>query len=150
MPPETPVSLARRGFADGQRGPSPCGTGLVGYRADVPDPPVTTPPLRLLQNAMQAYTWRLKALSSNVANLDTPGYNRLSVRFEDALQTARRADASGARDHVVARMQQDGRPPLLEDELMELADTQMRTQLTTRALHEHFARLRTGITGRQG
>ena len=99
---------------------------------------------------MQAYTWRLKALSSNVANLDTPGYNRLSVRFEDALQTARRADASGARDHVVARMHQEGRPPVLEDELMELADTQMRTQLTTRALHEHFARLRTGITGRQG
>ena len=99
---------------------------------------------------MQAYTWRLKALSSNVANLDTPGYNRLSVSFEESLQAARRADASGPRDHVVVRMQQDGRPPILEDELMALADTQMRTQLATRALHEHFARLRTGITGRQG
>ena len=99
---------------------------------------------------MQAYTWRLKALSSNVANLDTPGYNRLSVSFEESLQSARRSGAHPTRDHVSAQMVQDGRPPVLEDELMELADTQMRTQLATRALHEHFARLRTGITGRQG
>lgn len=99
---------------------------------------------------MQAYTWRLKALSSNVANLDTPGYNRLSVSFEESLQRARRSETGMNREYVVAQMQQDGRPPILEDELMELADTQMRTQLATRALHEHFARLRTGITGRQG
>lgn len=99
---------------------------------------------------MQAYTWRLKALSSNVANLDTPGYNRLSVSFEESLQTARRSGMGADRDHVAAKMVQEGRAPVLEDELMELADTQMRTQLATRALHEHFARLRTGITGRQG
>ncbi len=107
--------------------------------------PVTTPPLRLLQNAMQAYTWRLKGLASNVANLDTPGYNRMSVDFEDQLQRARRA---GAADQVGARLVEDGRAPLLEDELMEIADTQMRTQLATRALHEHFALIRAGITGR--
>ena len=99
---------------------------------------------------MQAYTWRLKALSSNVANLDTPGYNRLSVTFEESLQTARRGALSRPSDAIAARMVEDGRPPVLEDELMELADTQMRTQLATRALHEHFALLRTGITGRQG
>lgn len=94
---------------------------------------------------MQAYTWRLKGLASNVANLDTPGYNRMSVEFEDHLQRARRG---GDTDGVGARLVEDGRPPVLEDELMEIADTQMRTQLATRALHEHFAMLRTGITGR--
>ena len=106
---------------------------------------MTTPPLRLLQNAMQAYTWRLKGLAANVANLDTPGYNRLSVEFEDHVQRARRGGDAGA---VGARMMEDGRPPQLEDELMEIADTQMRTQLATRALHEHFALIRSGITGR--
>ncbi len=99
---------------------------------------------------MQAYTWRLNALSSNIANLDTPGYNRLSVSFEESLQSARRSGMDTDRDNVAAQMVQEGRPPILEDELMELADTQMRTQLATRALNEHFARLRTGITGRQG
>ena len=110
---------------------------------------MTTRPLRLLQNAMQAYAWRMEGLASNVANLDTPGYNRVSVRFEEDLQRARRS-GPGATDAVAAQMVEDGRPPLLEDELMELADTQMRAQLATRALHEHFARVRTGITGRAG
>jgi hypothetical protein len=39
-------------------------------------------------------------------------------------------------------------PPVLEDELMGLADTQMRQQLATRALTAHFGLLHTGITGR--
>ena len=95
---------------------------------------------------MEAYQWRLQALSANVANLDTPGYDRLSVEFEEQLQQARRG--AGHADAVGATAVEEDRPPLLEDELMEIADTQMRTQLTARALHEHFARLRTGITGR--
>lgn len=107
---------------------------------------MTTPSLRLLQNAMTAYTWRLDGLASNVANLDTPGYERLSVRFEAELQRARRGGPGLAED-VRGEMLQEGRPPVLEDELMELADTQMRVQLASRALHEHFARVRTGITG---
>ena len=109
---------------------------------------MTTPSLRLLQNAMQAYTSRLTSVSSNIANLDTPGYQRLTVGFEDALQQARHAGRPA--DAVAARMGQEDRPPQLEDELMELADTQMRTQLATRALHDQFALIRTGITGRQG
>ena len=97
---------------------------------------------------MQAYTSRLTSVSSNVANLDTPGYQRRTVGFEEALQRARRT--GGPADAVTARMGQEARPPQLEDELMELADTQMRTQLATRALHDQFALIRTGITGRQG
>ena len=97
---------------------------------------------------MQAYTWRLEGLASNVANLDTPGYNRLSVRFEQSLQQARRG--TGDVDGVSAEMTQVGRPPQLEEERMEIADTQMRAQLASRALHEHFGLIRTGITGRAG
>ena len=107
--------------------------------------------LQLLRNAMQAYHWRTQALASNIANLDTPGYERMSVSFEDALQEARHT-VPGARDlsSVEPEMEiQDG-PPVLEDELMELADTQMRTQLASRALREHFSLMRTGITGHSG
>ena len=115
--------------------------------ADLRTRPVDTAPLRLLQNAMGAYELRLQALSANVANLDTPGYTRLGVSFEETLQRAHRSRAVDA-SRVEGRLVADDRPPLLEDELMELADTQMRTQLATRALHEHFALIRTGITGR--
>jgi flagellar basal-body rod protein FlgB len=39
-------------------------------------------------------------------------------------------------------------PPVLEDELMNMADTQMRAQFSTRTLHDHFEMIRSGITGR--
>ncbi len=108
-----------------------------------------TEKLRLLQNAMQSYQWRRRALSSNIANLDTPGYQRVSVSFEEHLQDARHEVPSLRRtSEVSARMNVEEGPPILEDELMGLADTQMRTQLTTRALREHFKLMRTGITGR--
>ena len=108
-----------------------------------------TSKVRLLRNAMEAYNWRLKAHAGNIANLDTPGYQRLSVSFEKQLQDAMHSVA-GPRDptDIHARMRIEDGPPVLEDEMMELADTQMRTQLTTRALREHFDLMRTGIVGR--
>ena len=58
----------------------------------------------------------------------------LSVSFEDVLQEARQSVA-GLRDgtEVEPRMLVEDGAPVLEDELMELADTQMRTQLASRA-----------------
>ncbi len=108
-----------------------------------------TTKLGLLRQAMGAYALRSRTLANNVANLATPGYERLGVAFEEALQQARRSP-EGIEDpsRFAPRVRAEGRPPLLEDEMMELADTQMRTQLATRALSEHFALMRTGITGR--
>lgn len=108
-----------------------------------------TPKYSLLRQAMTAYSLRARTLAANVANLDTPGYQRLGVSFEETLVRARRR--LGGLDEatpLAARVRAEGRPPLLEDEMMELADTQMRTQLATRALSEHFALVRTSITGR--
>ncbi|MEX0822373.1 MAG: flagellar basal body protein [Rhodothermales bacterium] len=110
-----------------------------------------TDQLKLLTNAMQAYAWRSKALSSNIANLDTPDYRRMSVKFEESLQEAtHRIDGAERMSEITPKMQVEDTPPILEDELMELADTQMRTQLASRALREHFDLLRTGITGNAG
>ena len=50
---------------------------------------------------------------------------------------------------VEPRMKVGDTTPVLEDELMNLADTQMRTQFSTKTLHDHFQMLRTSITGRQ-
>ena len=106
------------------------------------------PKLNLLAQAMKAYNWRMQALSSNVANLDTPGYQRMSVSFEETLQDVRHSvDAVHGMEDVEPRMKVEDTSPILEDELMELADTQMRTQLASRALRKHFDMMRTGITG---
>lgn len=111
---------------------------------------IETERITLLGNALKAYNWRLKALSSNLANMDTPGYQRISVKFEEALQEVRHA-VPGLRQttDVQPRMKVGGTAPILEDELMNMADTQMRTQFSTKALHDHFQMLQSSITGRQ-
>lgn len=110
---------------------------------------IETPRIKLLNHALLAYNWRLKALASNLANLDTPGYQRLSVSFEETLQEVRH-EVPGLRHttEVRPRMRVDASRPVLEDELMNLADTQMRAQFSTRALSDHFKMIQTGITGR--
>ncbi|MEM1126015.1 MAG: flagellar basal body protein [Bacteroidota bacterium] len=109
-----------------------------------------TQPVHLLRHAMRAYQLRTEALTSNLANMDTPGYRRLHVSFEEALQDARNGLGGTEPHRVEASMHVGDGPPILEDEMMDLADTQMRTQLGARALREHFTMLRTGITGRTG
>ena len=109
------------------------------------------PKLNMLAQAMKAYSWRMQALSSNVANLDTPGYQRMSVSFEETLQDVRHSiETSRGVEDVAPHMRVEAEAPILEDELMELADTQMRTQLASRALRKHFQMMRTGITGQPG
>ena len=106
---------------------------------------------RLLANAMDAYSLRQKMTASNVANIDTPGYKRVSVSFEQELQQADRGETGKSRlDSVHAKVVQTDDRPVLEDELLEMADTQMRVQLVTRALRHNFNQLRAGITGRSG
>ena len=112
---------------------------------------MVTNKLRLLANAMQAYSLRAQTTASNLANLDTPGYKRMSVKFEESLQNARNTiDGSEALARVEPSVDVQDGAPILEDELMEFADTQMRTQLVSRALQTHFDALRTGITGHSG
>lgn len=42
----------------------------------------------ILEKALDAQALRQKVLASNIANVDTPRYKRLDVRFEDALAKA--------------------------------------------------------------
>jgi flagellar basal-body rod protein FlgB len=42
----------------------------------------------LLESGIKAETLRQKAISNNVANLQTPGYRRLGVKFEQMLDKA--------------------------------------------------------------
>lgn len=112
---------------------------------------MVTNKLKLLANAMQAYTMRAQTTTSNLANIETPGYRRMSVKFEETLQETRNSiEGDGALARVQPGIEVGTNAPILEDELMEMADTQMRTQLATRALREHFDTLRMGIIGHSG
>lgn len=105
----------------------------------------------LLAKAMDAYSLRQKMTASNVANIDTPDYKRTSVSFEEELREADDgALGSQEIDTVNPKIVQTDEEPILEEELMEMADTQMRVQLVTRALRHNFDQIRAGITGRSG
>lgn len=99
---------------------------------------------QLLAKAMDSYSLRQEITSSNIANIDTPGYNRHSVEFESALQEAQQ---SGKAMHDVnPSIKETGDEVVLENELLEMADTQMRVQMVTRSLRHHFDTLQAGIT----
>lgn len=110
---------------------------------------IDTKHTQLLKTALDAYSLRQKAIASNVANIDTPGYKRMEVPFEEQLQKAQQmttgnTDLSG----IQPAMQETEEKPFIEDEMMTLADTQIRAQLVTRSLRHNFQLLRAGITGR--
>ncbi len=98
---------------------------------------------------MSAYALRLKVLANNIANVDTPGFERSSVSFEDKLQKARRLNSPTVRpDEIVASVKAEDTPPSLEEELLQLTETQMRNHVASRAMRDHFSVMRTAITGR--
>jgi len=107
---------------------------------------------KLLAKAMDVYTLRNKITAANISNIDTPGYKKGTVKFEEEL--SRRLDSGFTSKKQVADLNpvisQTDEKPIIEDELMELADTQIRVQMVTRALRHNFEQLRMGIIGRAG
>lgn len=103
---------------------------------------------RMLANAMDAYSLRNKALASNIANIDTPGYRRLEVSFEEEMGRALKGATGKNIDDIHGKVSTSSQKMELEDEMMELADTQIRTQIVTKELRHHFTMLRSAILGR--
>ncbi|MCC5926868.1 MAG: flagellar biosynthesis protein FlgB [Bacteroidetes bacterium] len=102
---------------------------------------------KLLGRAMDAMTLRQRITAANVANADTPGYRRHQVNFEDELRRVQDSGNSRAMRDVTASIEETDQPVVLEDELMEMADTQIRVHMLTRSLRHHFDLMRIGVTG---
>lgn len=102
---------------------------------------------QLLAKAMDTYTLRQRVTAANIANADTPGYNQTSVKFEDELQRAQIKGGIGEMKEVNPTIVQSDQKVVIEDELIEMSDTQMRVNLVSRSLRHHFELLRNGITG---
>lgn len=96
---------------------------------------------------MDAYSLRQKMTSANIANADTPGYKRHEVQFEEELQRAQQSKGVAGMKNVDAAIIPTDENVVLEDEMIEMADTQIRVQMVTRSLRHHFSVLKNGITG---
>ncbi len=102
---------------------------------------------QLLGKTMDALTLRQKITSANIANMDTPGYKKLDVRFENELRQVQENQGVRGMKEVNPTIVETDEAPVLENEMLEMADTQIRVNVMTRSLRHHFDMLKTGITG---
>lgn len=102
---------------------------------------------QLLARTMDTLTLRQRVTAGNIANADTPGFNKHRVDFEEELQRVKNSEGVRGMKEVTPSIVETDQKIELEDELLEMADTQARVQLVTRSLRHHFEMMKNGITG---
>src|SRR5687767_11705034 len=90
-----------------------------------------------LNAALGASGMRQQAIANNIANVNTPGYQRKDVEFDGALRKALEADAEGDSSLLAelkptvttdqrATMRQDGNSVDIDQEMADLAENNIR------------------------
>lgn len=126
--------------------------------------------------ALDGLTQRQQAIASNIANIDTPGYQRRAVEFEDALRRQTGLpDAGGklpvtlavtdprhfalprsgggtlppgaATERDVVAQRNDSNAVSIDEEMTLLAETQIRYQALTQTMGKQLGILRSVIRG---
>lgn len=104
-----------------------------------------------LHAAINGLDARQRAISSNVANLETPNYLARQVDFEDSLRSAiERGDPTKASVSVqqsLAATRTNGNNVNIDFELMASSENLLRQRLVIQALNNKYTLLRTAITG---
>ena len=106
---------------------------------------------------LDAAQLRQAAIANNLANLDTPGYRTVRVRFarqldemldeQGRLRPGRSLTAETYRP-LFGDVGADGNDVVLEREIAEMHKNMLRTRLYLEALHARVRRLRSAIDGR--
>ncbi len=126
-------------------------------------------PIPVLAKGLDAYTRRQRTIAHNVANIETPGYQRKYVKFEDELKqildTRNQALKVTSENHLPFTRQQleklegeivvdDVTGPLngvnnvsLDREMADLATNNMQYQAVTKLMKTYFDSLKNAIRG---
>ena len=112
--------------------------------------------INVLDKAADASWIRNEAIANNIANVDTPGYKRKDVNFEEQLRKAmknsrytsidervanvdlERLNPITYRDHSTLSYRLDGNNVDIDTENVELASNQIRYQGLTDSITKHF------------
>ncbi|MCU1367713.1 MAG: flagellar basal-body rod protein FlgB [Ilumatobacteraceae bacterium] len=104
-----------------------------------------------LHVALNGLDARQRAISSNVANLETPDYHAHKVDFEDSLRSAvDHGDLSKAAISVTqssAATRLNGNNVDIDFEVLASSENVLRQRLVVQALNNKYSLLRTAITG---
>jgi len=106
--------------------------------------------LRVLERFLDISTMRQTLVSTNIANVDTPGYHTRDVDFRGELQRAMNTDAPDAMSPFVMPVRgllarPDGNNVSPEREALLLAQVQLQFKAATSILKAHFAEISTAI-----
>ena len=111
---------------------------------------MTTPYLEHLERYLDLASLRQGLISSNVANIDTPGYRTKDIDFAGELQRALSTDGKAASPFVqnvkglIERP--DGNNVSVDRETLLMANTQMQFRLGAELARMELKRLQTAIT----
>jgi flagellar basal-body rod protein FlgB len=105
--------------------------------------------LDFLEAGIRAESLRQKTIANNIANLETPGYRRIGVKFEKLLASA--LDSSGSADlsEIEAQIYQPKQTPVksngndvnLEVEVGEMVKNTLRHKVYIRALSKKYRQM---------
>ena len=107
-----------------------------------------------LRSALTGLAARQRSIADNIANVETPGYHSTRVSFEDSLRSAvdDGSIASGSVTSVGPTAQKSLEPTRLngsnvnlDTETLSSVDTNLRYQLTLRAVDHDFSILKTSM-----
>lgn len=108
----------------------------------------------LLQAGIRAEGVRQRAIASNIANLETPGYRRIDVRFEELLAKALKSVGDLDLDEVEPEtfrpgntlVKSNGNDVSLDAEVGELLKNSLRHTAYVRLLNKKFQQIEAAIT----
>jgi flagellar basal-body rod protein FlgB len=113
----------------------------------------------LIEAGIKAEGLRQKAITNNIANIQTPGYRRVDVKFEEIL--AKSLDSSGSVDvdKLNPEVYQPKKTPIksngndvsMENEIGEMIKNSLRHQTFIRLLNKRYRQIEMAISvgGRQ-
>ena len=109
-----------------------------------------TPNLVMLQRFLDVDAMRQTLVTTNVANVDTPGYHTRDVDFRGEMARAMNGQGDDDTSPFVMPVRgllarPDGNNVSLERESMLLAEVQLQFKTATAILHAEFARIHTAI-----
>ena len=107
----------------------------------------------LLQAGIKVEGLRQASIAGNIANLDTPGYRRMAVKFEDALAKEMEKGKTNKFDNVEAELFRPENTSVncnnndvdLDVEVSEMVKNTLRHKTYTLLLKKKYAQIRSAI-----
>jgi flagellar basal-body rod protein FlgB len=113
--------------------------------------PISDSTTQALHAAIDGLDARQRAISANLANLDTPNYLARQVNFEDSLRAAMAQGDPGATSISVTKSlaptRTNGNNVNIDFEVLAASENVLRQKLVIQALNSKYSLLRTAITG---